>query len=125
MSNEELLMMAAKAAHGAGLNVRMADEHGYDGDDKINAIVLDDAGEQIVAIWNPRADDGDCARLEAALEIDVVWHDTGVICQAPSKNFFEGGESDSQPYSDHGGDKQAARRMASLKVAAEVGRAMP
>ena len=69
--------------------------------------------------WNPRADDGDCARMEAALGIYVSWtrgyvmadHDSLIDCMI-------------EPFNPHNGDKQAARRMASLRVAAEIGRAM-
>ena len=68
--------------------------------------------------WNPGGDDGDCARMEAALGIHVAWHSDGVVCGlrwAGATELFD----------DHGGDKQAARRLASLRVAAEHGRAKP
>ena len=67
--------------------------------------------------WCPHKDDGDSARMEAALGIHVAWHSDGVVCGlrwAGSTELFD----------DHGGDKQAARRMASLRVAAEHGKAM-
>ena len=63
-------------------------------------------------------DDGDCARMEAALGIHVAWHSDGVVCGlrwAGATELFD----------DHGGDKQAARRMASLRVAAEHGKTTP
>ena len=66
--------------------------------------------------WSPHTDDGDCARMEAALGIQVAWHSDGVVCGlrwAAATEMFD----------DHGGDKQAARRMASLRVAAEHGKA--
>lgn len=68
-NDRALLELAAKAARGAGLNVRLADESGYEGDDKIHAVVLDDAGERIIAIWNPLTDDGDALRLAHAAGI--------------------------------------------------------
>lgn len=69
-------------------------------------------------LWNPQTNDGDCARMEAALGIHVAWHSDGVVCGlrwAGSTELFD----------DNGGDKQASRRMASLRVAAEHGKAMP
>ena len=68
--------------------------------------------------WSPHTDDGDCARMEAALGIQVAWHSDGVVCGlrwAGATELFD----------DHGGDKQAARRMASLRVAAEHGKTTP
>jgi len=71
--------------------------------------------------WNPAADDGDCARMEAELGISVDWAPTNVMCGA-----WDGVESESavERYEAHNGDKQSARRMASLRVAAEIGKAM-
>jgi len=53
--------------------------------------------------WNPLADDGDEARLEAKLEKDVFW---GV------DRVYVGDAY--QHYSTHGGDKQKARRYAGV-----------
>lgn len=61
----------------------------------------------------------DCARLEAALGLDVVWFFSSVCIK---QIFFH--ISISTQYSDHNGDKQAARRMASVRAAAEIGREM-
>lgn len=70
--------------------------------------------------WNPRDDDGDCARLEAAVGIDLTWYHMGVVAtHYMSDTIFR------EPYGHHGGDRQAARRRASLLVAAAVGRGMP
>lgn len=68
--------------------------------------------------WNPSADDGDCARLEAALDINVQWLVFGVLaqrCVIPVELA---------PFDAHGGDRNAARRAASVAVAAEIGRQM-
>lgn len=67
--------------------------------------------------WNPLTDDGDCARMEAQLGIWVAWREEGVIaaCVKSSAN-------NSELFSDHAGDKNAARRAASVAVAAEIGR---
>lgn len=70
--------------------------------------------------WSPLTDDGDCARMEAAVGIDLTWHRIGVAATHYwSDSVFR------EPYEDHRGDRQAARRLASLRVAAAVGRAMP
>lgn len=73
--------------------------------------------------WNPATDDGDGARLEEVLGIDVEWQRIGVIATHRSKDGSD--VVAREPYADHGGDKQAARRMASLKVAAAIGRVAP
>lgn len=74
--------------------------------------------------WRPLDDDGDGARLEAALGIEVEWFDASVRCAnltGASRNDIVARET----YADHGGDRQAARRLASLRVAAEIGKAAP
>lgn len=79
---------------------------------------LDEYGGTCQIQWNPLTDDGDCARMEADLGLDVVWYEIEVS----SSN--EDGSRYIQ-YADHAGDKQAARRMASVSAAAEIGKAMP
>ena len=69
--------------------------------------------------WKPKHDDGDCARMEARLGIDLIWYTTKIQTVDTTGNyrataFFE----------DHNGDKNAARRAASLAVATEIGRAL-
>jgi len=68
--------------------------------------------------WNPLTDDGDCARMEAALGIELTWFfdrvDALACDVAPVVEYFK----------DHAGDKNAARRAASVAVAAEIGRFM-
>ncbi len=110
--DRETLDLAAKAAAAAGA-----------------PIILTDAGPQIIEwtdgksesyrVWRPDADDGDGARLEAALAIEITWNrvaasacvydDTG----APIAHAFG-------HFSDHSGDKQAARRMATVRCAAAL-----
>jgi len=67
--------------------------------------------------WHPLTDDGDEARLEAALNIDIEWHAIGVIAS------INGGARFREPYSDHNGDKQKARRYAGVRAAAAIGSA--
>ena len=68
--------------------------------------------------WNPGGDDGDCARMEAALGIIVSWRSDGVLCRKQWIAMIE-------LFDNHAGDKQAARRMASLRIAAEIGKTLP
>lgn len=70
--------------------------------------------------WNPRDDDGDCARMEAKLMIDVAWHFDRVESDARRTMF-----SQVAYFDEHNGDRQAARRSASLQIAAAIGKAMP
>lgn len=63
--------------------------------------------------WNPLHDDGDEARLESVLDLDVLWLDNSVVVRMTKEN-----------YSDHAGDKQAARRLAGTRAAAEIGRTL-
>lgn len=74
-------------------------------------------GEQ--DIWRPGLDDGDNARMEeAAGGIDVTWFRlcvTSGMRHGPNIREF---------YRDHNNDRQAARRWASLRVAAQIGKGM-
>lgn len=68
-------------------------------------------------LWNPRDDDGDCARMEAALGIDIEWWEHYVVATIrhyPSDIFA------SAAFADCDNDRQAARRRASLLVAAAI-----
>lgn len=117
---KELLELAAKAC---GYEV-----FGYGGDDKC-VIRFADIGPDDVVEWSPHLDDGDGARMEAQLGVEFKWKHLSVTATAV--------KDDAAPYSNsyfkatciefflnHNGDRQAARRMASLRVAAEVGRRM-
>ncbi len=67
--------------------------------------------------WNPLHDDGDCARMEAQLGLSIIWF----------KDYVLSGKGRLQQVidcKDHNGDKNAARRAASVAVAAEIGRLM-
>jgi hypothetical protein len=71
--------------------------------------------------WNPGNDDGDCARMEDAVGIDV-YRTADYVCAANADKemlvraylYFR----------VHANDKSRARRYASTKLAAAVGRAM-
>ena len=106
MTDREMLKFAAKAM-------------GYDDAE------WDEEGRCIVTaklpgfrcFWNPLTDDGDCARMESELGIGIEWLSTGVVSRIWASSRAE-------YYHDHNGDKNAARRMASCMVAAQIGRDM-
>lgn len=107
-SEREMLEMAAKAC-------------GYtpDGPFGCGLLVVVNVGQsdQRAFGFDPRNDDGDCARMEAALGIDVEWHPNFVICHKSNPTVVG-------VCRIHDGDKQEARRIASLSVAVEIGRSM-
>jgi hypothetical protein len=84
--------------------------------------------DESVFEWAPHLDDGECFRMETELEIYFTWDEwpknvgIGAVytrtCQASDLHVYES-------YASHNGDKDAARRLASLRVAAELGRRMP
>ena len=100
-SDRELLEMAAKAM-GFLFESHPVDPNGY----------IAQAPLEPWTPWNPLLNDGDEARIEAALGLDVVW------C------FYTVKVGESAEYYDrHSGDKQAARRRAGVRAAAAIGAA--
>ena len=56
--------------------------------------------------WNPHVNDGDCARMCAALGIDSIWWDTYVRCE------FDDIDADvREHFRDHNNDRSAAWRL--------------
>jgi hypothetical protein len=108
MTDRELLELAAKAA---GV-------HGYYRADFVPGIVEPVIGGGDVP-WNPKRNDGQCAQLEAALSICVMWEREQV-----EVFHFEHGYL-AEKFASHNDDKNAARRAASVRMAAEIGKAMP
>ncbi len=101
-SDRKLLELAAKAA---GIK-------DYSWGDHPN-IVNWDGEYPITNNWNPLEDDGDEARLEAALGLSVIWY-----------RQFVSVNGHNQRYRKHHGDKQAARRRAGVIAAAEIGKTL-
>ena len=98
MDNRKLLELAAEAAgYTYFVNEVWADNPLY-------LVVKELNGSR----WNPLTDDGDTARLEAACDIDVTWF----------PHFVRSGQT-VEFYADHEGDKNEARRYASVRAAAE------
>lgn len=62
--------------------------------------------------WHPLTDDGDCARLESALLLHVEWHPINETVYAGSAEI-----GCNKPW---GKDRQAARRAAAVRAAAEM-----
>lgn len=117
MSDRELLEAAAKAYWGDEIDdvcsIRWLDADeaiGYTHGDN-----QDHNGQDVEWLWNPITDDGDCARMESKLEIDVNWGLHRVI--ASERNSPEVSEL----YADHNGDKGKARRYASVRAATTIG----
>lgn len=108
MNDRELLEMAAKAA---GYEVEF--------DHKGIAHIHEGSGNQSWSQWNPLDDDGDCARLESAVGIDVAWRGLFVVAEMKDRIFHS-----YEFFKDYDGDKNRARRYASTKCAAEIGRNM-
>jgi len=108
----EDLEMAAKAA---GLEVL------WDEVDEAYLLVEDDASARHWEVWTPNDDDGDCARMEAAVGINVKWYDD---CVDVTESAWSPKRDLSIKFADHGHDKSRARRYASVKLAAAVGRGM-
>ena len=103
----EDLEMAAKAA---GLEVEWREPAGL--------VVTDTSNDNYGYFWTPEDDDGDCARMEAAVRIDLEW---GWGCVDV---YAAGVPAGRAWFIDHANDKSRARRYASVKLAAAVGRAM-
>jgi hypothetical protein len=105
-TDRELLELAAKAAN----EPLQYDTFGQSAD-----------AERVYCYWNPRTDDGDCARMEAALSLNVQWYPAMVLV-GPEKCGPTTGIMFAEYFDNHDGDKNAARRLASTRAAAEIGR---
>lgn len=67
--------------------------------------------------WTPLTDDGQCARLEVACRLSVDVTEFGVLSERVD------GIACFEAFSKHSGDRDKARRMASVRAAAEIGKA--
>ena len=97
MTDRELLELAAKAA---------GYKFVFDYDENLQGPCIIDS-EGFPKQWNPLEDDGDGARMEEALKMNVIWMKYSVRVGG-CKEYF----------SDHNGDCQKARRRASVRAAA-------
>jgi len=112
--SKELLENAAKAM---GFEVV-----GYD--DELDYLLIDSGIEDCPSPWNPLTIDADCARMEAELGIDVEWFKSYVLARIKEDFIDVTLHSAIAPYCNYNNDRQAARRMASTRVAAAIGERM-
>ena len=114
MTDREMLEFAAKAC---GLRL-VFDQNGVP---RNATYYAPDSNVFSMPVWNARADDGDCARMEAALGIWLRWETELVEAYVYFHNYCT---DEGVYFSHHNGDRNAARRMASCMVAAQIGRDM-
>jgi hypothetical protein len=118
---KELLTLAAKAC-----GIEVPEDGPWDG---VNAewgvYMLTMDGSRFDFKWAPHLDDSDCFRMETELVVSVIWkkHHVSGFCR-PDLGATEIEIFCHEKYKDHNGDKNAARRLASLRAAAELGRRM-
>lgn len=122
MTDRELLELAAKAA---GKYAPKKDcPKGWEGirPETFGCFTMGGEGATPDYQWNPLQDDGDCARLESACGVNVKWFFElgGVNAWVEDVNLEPGKASAVEYYSDHGGDKNAARRRAVVEVVASI-----
>ena len=65
--------------------------------------------------WNPLQDSGDCADLEEYLGITVTFTANAALAWHPDSTMHQ-----IELRMDHNGDRQSARRWASVRKAAEL-----
>lgn len=106
MNDRTLLEKAAKAAN-----------YPVEFDGEVNGYFPNgrDENGDVAEWWNPLTDDGDCARLESACDLNVRRGKEFVAVFCDDREVFV-----KEYYADHGGDKNAARRRASTRAAAEL-----
>ena len=115
-ADRELLELAAKSA---GLTTN----HKWNAerlllDPPVLALVVFRDGELSTTGWNPLANDGDALRLAVKLKIDVKHYDDYVV------GWVDGGYIGTGQIM-YEGDPCAATRRASVRAAAEIGKARP
>jgi len=121
-TDRELLEFAAKP-NWAGTEV------GFHFSESEGAILFIDADNQdhngcdVELVWNPLDDDGDALRLAANLHIDVEQN----LCHITARYWIsdEGGLVSKCVSVDVQGDRISATRIAIVRAAADIGRAMP
>lgn len=120
---KELLELAALAC---GIDACAVGDYGVDDD---GLWLKGGRTEDNHKYWAPHMNDGDGARMETQLGIGL--HRLRQVVEAfvdrdspTSEMYYDPEITWSEHYADHNGNRQAARRMASLRVAAEIWRRM-
>ena len=110
MNTKELLEKAAKAAgiKGNYFESEYPTESGILDDDSFDE-------DTCALFWQPHLDDGDSARLADALEINIRYLEYGL------RVYVDTGRHHAEYYKDHNNSRSAARRMAVLRLAAQMG----
>jgi len=80
-------------------------------------IEVRDENGNVLKVWNPLTDDGDNSRLEGRLGMHTMWYPQDIWMSCHWHDVSVG-------YHVFDGDRQSARRLASTKLAAKIGRAM-
>lgn len=109
-TDRELLELAAKAA-GYSLG------DGWDECGEGYGVIVNGTGRGDGEFWNPLTDDGDNARLETKCLFNVIWYLDFVAIQnvyLPTLVV--------ERFIDHAGDRNKARRYASTRAAAAIGK---
>lgn len=119
----ELLEWAAKAA---GYTGRV--EFSGLTDECFFAFGMSEQNPRGLSTWNPRHDDGDCARMEAALGLDVRWFGNSVAIhwtKTPGNMGWDVVEKESFLRTASVEQRASAKRLAAVRAAAAIGKAMP
>jgi len=116
MSDRELLEMAALAAGYEGTVTEYANGH-------VEMGLRNHFNPHGGNVWLPLIDDGDEARLEATLGLSVNWYPAMVLV-GPAVRGINAGTAHAEYFDKHNGDKQAARRLAGVRAAAAIGKAI-
>lgn len=111
MNDRSLLELAAKAA-------------GYTVHGSVDRFFYVNFGEGVRGPWDPINDDGEAMRLAVDLGIEIHPDNT---CAETSTAFMIGnfGYNTFEEWAKYGGDKHSATRLAIVRAAAEIGKAMP
>jgi hypothetical protein len=67
--------------------------------------------------WNPLASSANCFEMETAIGIDVLWFDDHITALP----YRDEAINVQEYFANHSNDKNAARRMASCRVAMAIG----
>lgn len=123
MTDRELVELAAKAAGVGPLDFDYAEREGHEF--YFGPRLPMPQGVLMAAMWtywNPLADDGDEARLEAACSLNVIWVPEGVTVRGTLPDGTHFGRLES--FANHR-DRHSARRRAGVRAAAAIGEKMP